>query len=106
MRAIVRAITDLLDPATPKKGHTSGLSDLYGLSSLLKSGICEGHVVMDVRAHTVVWDCIHRAEHGDVHMQRDTFHECAFQLPEFALVLCEPRADVRDCMSRSWNRYT
>ena len=48
---------------------------------------------------------IHHAEHGDVGMQRGTFHECTFQLFEFALVLCGPRADVRDRMSRSWNRY-
>ena len=50
------AIADLTDPATPKKWYTRGLSDLYELLSLLKSGICESHVVMDARAHTVVWD--------------------------------------------------
>ena len=35
-------------------------------SILLKSGICERHVVMDVRVHTVVWDHIHHGDHGAV----------------------------------------
>ena len=49
---------------------------------------------MDVRAHTVIWDRIH---HGD--------HECASQLFELALVVCEPRANVRDSVFRRCNRY-
>ena len=69
------------------------------LSILPKSGIGEGYIVMDVRAHTFCWDRTHHAEHGDVRMQRGTFHESALQLFKLALVICEHRVDVRDSIA-------
>ena len=48
------------------------------LSIMLKCRICEGCVVMDVRAHTVVWYRILHAERGDVHIQRGTFLRMRF----------------------------